>query len=64
MGIKRAKIGNLGQTTRNIVQNFEFLRFWSGKTHLDRWNMQTSQSFSNSLLEHSKDTLDDISVLC
>lgn len=49
MALERAKIRNLSQTTQNIVQKFEFLRFWSGKTHLDRWNMQISQSFSNSL---------------
>ena len=50
MAMERAKIGNLGQTKRNIVQNFEFLRFWRGKLHLDRRNMPASQSFSNNLL--------------
>ena len=49
MALECAKIRNLGQTTQNTVQNFELLRFWRGKLHLDRWNMQTSQSFLNSL---------------
>ena len=35
MAFERAKIGNLGLTTQNIVQNFEFLSFWRGKLHLD-----------------------------
>ena len=50
MALECAKISSLGQTTQNTVQNFKFLRFWRGKLHLDRWNMQTSQSFFNSLL--------------
>ena len=51
MALECAKIRSLGQTTQNTVQNFELLRFWRGKLHLDRWNMQTSQSFLNILLE-------------
>ena len=50
MALKCAKTGHLGQTTQNTVQNFEFFSFWRGKLHLDRWNKQTSQSYSNSLL--------------
>ena len=51
MALDNAKIGNLGLITQYIVQNFLFSRFWRRKLHLDRWNMRTAQSFSNSLLD-------------
>ena len=37
-------------TTQNTVPNIEFLRFGRGKFYLARWNMKTSQSFSNCFL--------------
>ena len=49
MALERAKTENLGITTQNTVQNFEFLSFLKGKLHVDCWNMQTSQSFSSNL---------------
>ena len=46
---ERAKIVNSALTTPNTVQNHDILHFWRGKLHLARWNMQSYQSFSNSL---------------